>query len=296
MTKDIIKQTDKLLDKTKSFAQITTRAADPNAKALAEFHIFDEKKLAKIAADMPEINRATRAYGRKNTSTTNRLMTCTMLADSSPYTVIKQCLAQIERKRSAIKENRFKIIKDRIELEKVQDEIKKLPEEPDKNKYEIMLKKVDVEELTSKIADSIIYVEGALKEIASFQSTYKQVCKNKNIPENWDEVDMEKAEVRHHLRMAFLHAYRDIMAHGRLGMGTLEYLQQFGVHPHNAERIVADYIKTTYDNVNKEEADYEDLEKFLDVMEETFKDEYKKVMKRIGIDSLYEDWYMYKED
>lgn len=291
---EITKQVTELFNKDNVFNQITTRAADG---ALAKFHTFDDKSLAKIASGMPEINRATRSLGRRNTQTTNRLMSLTMLADASPYRVIRQCLAQIENKRNAIKENRFKILRDKVNLEKLWAEIQDIYLDPDANQYDIQLKEIELEELSTKIADSMLYVEGALKELASFQSSYQQVCRNNNIPENWAEKDAEEAEVRHHLRMAFLHAYRDIMAHGRLGMGTLEYLQQFGIHPHAAEAIVKGYITDTYAKVSaKKLIDYEDLEKFLDIVEEHFKDAYKDVLKRIGLDSLYEQWYMYEED
>lgn len=296
-TKELIKveeitsQVTKLFNND-AFLSITTRAADG---ALAKFYTFDQNKLAKIAENMPEINRATRSLGRKNTQTTNRLMSLTMLADASPYRVIRQCLSQAEAKRAAIKENRFKILRDKVNLEKLYGEIQTLHENPADNFYDIQLKEIELEELSTKIADAMLYIEGALKELASFQSSYLQVCKNKSLPLKWTEEDLEKAEIAHHLRMAFLHSWRDIMAHGRLGMGTLEYLQQFGVHPAVAEKIVRGYIIES-NKAAQDSIDYEDLEVFLDKVVEHFKDAYKQVLKRVGLDSLYEQWYMYEED
>jgi predicted nucleic acid-binding Zn-ribbon protein len=321
--KDLTTQIDNLFDKDDKFNAITTRAVDPDNKALAQFHIFDDNKLAKISEMMPEINRATRSLGRKNTQATNKLMSLTMLADSSPYRVLRQCLSQIEKKRSALKENRFKIQKDKIELEKLQADIAYIESKMErlnqkigsgsstfseisdselddwKKEYndlsfESMTLKIDLEEKASNIADTMLYIEGCLKDIASFQSSYSQVCKNKGIPKDWDEMDAEKAEIKHHLRMAFLHGYRDIMAHGRLGMGTLEYLHQFGVHPHKAMKIITDYINALDSSV--ENAEYEDMSKFLDVMEEEFKEEYKKVLEKLGFDDLFDEWYMYTEE
>ena len=276
MTKDLTTIEDKLLS-------IVTRATD----SPLQLHVFDEDKIAKIAAGMPEIHRATRAFGRRNTQTTNRLMTLTMLADASPYRVIRQCLAQIENKREAIKEARFKILKSRNRIKSYK---KKLEVETDEIAKELL--EIKLEEKLSGLADSILYVEGALKEIASFQSSYQQICRNKGLPEDWDEEDMEKAEVEHHLRIAFLHAYRDLMAHGRLGMGTLEYLQQFGVHPQIAFEQTVKYIDSTQDNG----ADYEHLECWLDDRVEENKENYRMVLNRIGIETLYETWYQYKED
>lgn len=321
-TKSLLQQVDDIFDRTDPFTKIATRAVD-NDK-LAELHTFDEQKLQNIADAMPEINRATRSFGRKNTQTTNRLMTLTMLAGSSPMRVIRQCLAQIETKRNAIKENRFKLLKDKLKLEKVVKELDILYKERyeleaniDENdsekekelldlKYKIGLKEIKKEEIASGISDAMLYVEGALKDIVSFQSSYKQICKNKDIPENWDEKDMEEAEVRHHIRMSMLHCVRDVLVHGTIGMGTAEYVQQFGIHPLKALKLVRSYLANIdsdvsgIENIDEdnflEKMDVEDLELFLDDMEETFKDEYKKVLERIGLTSLYEKDYMYLEE
>lgn len=272
-------QTNEIIKKPEIQA-ILTRAIPGE---IGKFQTFDEEGLTRIAAGMPEIHRATRAYGRKNTQTTNRLMTLTMLADASPFRVIRQCLAQIEAKRGALKEAVFRRKKDLVKLEH-------LCKRNDEDDYRRALTKIKIEELEIDLIDSTLYIEGALKDLASFQSAYQQVCKNHNIPENWDEVDAEKLEVEFHLRMAFLHGYRDIMAHGRLGMGTLEYLQQFGVHPHLAFSLIEKYINSVPTS-----ADYEHLEGWLDLMVEQHKDEYKKVLKRIGLDTLVESWALYTE-
>lgn len=288
---EVSKGLEKTLKATDRFTQIATRSA--TEKNLAEFHVFTETKLAKIADMMPEINRATRSFGRSKTQTTNRLMTLTMLADASPYRAIRQCLAQIEKKRGAVKENRFKLLKDKVNLEKLQSEWQN-----EDDIFEKQLKEIEIEQLIANIGDTMLYIEGALKSIASFQSSYFQICKNKNIPEDWDERDMERAEIEHHLRIAFLHAYRDVMAHGRLGMGTLEYLQQFGVHPQTAQAIVKGYVNATANQLDgtKPTPEYENLEVFLDGCVNQFKECYKQVLRRIGLDSLYETWYMYMED
>ncbi len=59
--------------------------------------------LAKIEARLPEINRAKNSAGRKNTQTTSQLMTLNIAGDS-PYRHLRQILAQIERKSTALEE------------------------------------------------------------------------------------------------------------------------------------------------------------------------------------------------
>jgi len=320
--KDITTQIDNLFDKSDKMTQIATRAVDPKNTSLAKFHVFTENKIAKIADMMPEINRATRTLGRKNTQVTNKLMTLTMLSDVSGYRVLRQCLAEIEKCRSALKENRFKILKKRIRLEKLQSDvdyliskqqdiillieshqthddfdIKKAKKESNDIRFKIMEYNIKIEEIASDISDSMLYIEGCLKDISSFQSSYEQIRKNNDIPENWDEKDAEEAEVKHHVRLIFLHGYRDMMSNGRLGMGTLEYCQQFGIHPHAVTKIITEYINCNFDKMKDGGIpDYNNLNDFLNDMENKFKDSYKEVLKRIGIDTLTEDWFMYREN
>lgn len=72
-----------LIDKSNQFLQIFSRAGDPDAKSLVEFHTLTEKHLKQIADKMPEINRATKCFGKQNTQVTGRLMSLTMLGTSA---------------------------------------------------------------------------------------------------------------------------------------------------------------------------------------------------------------------
>lgn len=302
-----------LLDKSNVFNKITTRAVD-GQDLVPRFHVFDENKLATIAERMPEINRAVRSLGRKNTQVTNRLMTLTMLNGISPMRIVRQCLSEIENRRGAIKENRFKLAESYVKLNKVRFQIDKLErlqqtltgDEAIENSFKIDLKKIEMERLITGIHDAMIYMEGALKDVASFQSSYLQIIKNKGLPENWDEEDLEKAEVEHHIQMGFLLLFRDVLVGGRIGMGTIEYLQQFGIHPMVASQLVVEYIQSRSSALEKlsqkedlkfeDLMDVDDLHNFLKAMSERFKDEYKKVLNQLGLENLTEDWYMYKEN
>ena len=66
------------------------------------------EKLEIISKKMVAIDRANNTAGRSDTQTTNQLMTLTMLTDS-PYRRLRQCLAQIEKKRNALDEAYFKM-------------------------------------------------------------------------------------------------------------------------------------------------------------------------------------------
>lgn len=237
--------------------------------------------LNRIEKNMPEINRALQSFGRTNSQTTAKLMSLTMLTSGSPYRVLRQCAAEIQKRYSALEETMFNLREAQIKAEL----IRRTTNDP--------LTLLQAEKEESKIYNSKLAIEGALKDIASFQEAYNQIRINNNIREDWDEEDFEKAEVIHHTRTAFLHAYRDVMATGLLNMGTLEYLHQFGIHPHAAFNEVRSYIDSIEKNLENI-SDTEHLESWLDTMVEKYHKSYEIAMKRLGLNNLYTDWTMYK--
>lgn len=290
-----LEQTTALINKANLFSQIITRGADEDAKELIEFKSLDEKAVAKIAKGMPEINRATNVFGKSNSQATGKLMSLNMISQS-PYRRLKQCLAKIERKRSALRENIFKIRKQQVKLQRLLNKRKDAEDALDLEELGIK-----VEEMASNIADTNVYIEGALKEIGMYQEAYDEIKESYNIPDDWDEEDFEKCEVEEHVKTAFLHAVRDVEMTGRINVGTSEYLEQYGIIPKVAFRLVKDFLReiekicvcgdkdNAYPNIKL-------LYRFLDDMHASFKDEYKHAMERIGITNLISKDFLYLED
>ena len=74
-------------------------------------------KIAKVSERMVEIDRAINTLGRKNTQNTIQLMTLNMMTDS-PYRRLRQCIAEINKKRDALESTYFRFRKQEIELKK----------------------------------------------------------------------------------------------------------------------------------------------------------------------------------
>ena len=238
-------------------------------------------KIAKIRERMVEMDRANQSLGRKNTQTTNQLMTLTMLTES-PYRMMRQCLTQIEKKRQAVEEAHFNTMTNRVK-------IKDLRVKGDE------LSMIEAAKMEHGEHRNLIYIEGALKEIAVFQEAYDEIRKNHNIPENWDERDAELAEIRHHLRQAFRQAHRDMILQGTITQGNAEYLEQYGIHLQTARNVIAKYIATCEKLI--EEGDVPNINhlyEFLDKAVEIFGNEYKHVMAHIGLDDLVRQEYLYR--
>lgn len=286
-TNDITKE---IITKEGKFHPIITKAADPNALT---FKTIDEAKMNEIVEFMPEANRAVAAFQKQNSQTTSSLMTLGML-EAGPYRTLRQILAQVEKKRAALKENIYNLEEKKLEYEELGKQLKEittedLPEGIEERK--LCLKR---DKIASDIVDATGHIEAALKELGAYKNRYEEVKKNNNIPDNWSEEDFENAEVEHHIKAMFRNAIRDRMQ-GSHNMGTMEYMEQFGINPLVAYAMVDQYINNTRKFMAEKQmapdinAHYE----FFDKMYELFGNEYKKAMKRIGLDNIsHADWLM----
>jgi len=272
------------------------KKADDQVLSLKEYKGFQElqksvgglptitnEKLAVIAEKMVELDRANHTAGRSNTQTTNQLMTLTMMTDS-PYRRLRQCMAQIERKRVALDEAYFK-------MQKKQLLIKQWYDKGDE------LSVIKAHEAESSMIRQKDYIDAAFKEIATFQCAYDEIRESHNIPKKWDEKDSEEAEIDHHIKQAFRQAHRDMINTGRIGLGNMEYMEQYGIHIQTAAKIISDYIISEEKMIAEGNLPtVKHLYAFLDRMAEMFHDAHKDVMKRIGIKELLKEDFLYLEN
>jgi len=239
------------------------------------------EKMQKISDRMVEMERANNSLGRKNTQTTNQLMTLTMLTDS-PYRRLRQILAQIENKSNALREHYFR-------YQKLQLELKEWKEE------DTELSRIKIAEAHAAAENGKKYIEGALKEIGIFQDAYEEIRENNNVPELWDEEDAEIDEIRHHVRQVFRQSHRDMILTGSISQGNAEYLEQYGIHLQTARNYIKQYINQCEGLIAKKNyPSIDHLYEFLDKCVETFGEEYIKVMHHIGIKKLVRSEWLFK--
>ena len=239
-------------------------------------------KIAKINKRMVEMDRANQTAGKKNSQTTSQMMSLTMLTDS-PYRRLRQILTQIEQKRTAVEEAYFGHLKKQVEIKEWREE-----------GSELSLIKIAEAEHGHKRTQ--VYLEGALKEIAMYQEAYEEIRINNKIPVLWDEENFELEEIRHHMRQAFRQAHRDMIYQGTISQGNAEYLEQYGVHLHTAQNVIGKYIAECQRLIDEEGKvpNITHLYEFLDNCVEIFGNEYKNVMKHIGLDNLVRQEFLYR--
>jgi hypothetical protein len=273
-----------------------TLKKDDNVSSLSEYKGFQalqksvgglstitDEKLAVIAEKMVEIDRVNHTAGRSQTQTTNQLMSLTMMTDS-PYRRLRQCMSQIEKKRSALDEAYFNMKKKQLEIREWYE---------DGGELSI----INAQEAEHQMIRQKDYIDAAFKEIATFQCAYDEIRESHDIPENWDEKDAELAEIDHHIKQAFRQAHRDMVNTGRIGLGNMEYMEQYGIHIQTATRVIADYIASEDKMIAEDKMPtVNHLYAFLDRMADTFHDAHKDVMKRIGIKDLIKEDFLYLEN
>lgn len=278
------------------------------------FKTIDDKAIQKIKDRSKEINDKICNFSRQDSQTTRKLMTLQMLhTPDSSYRILRDILAQCERKEQVLTENILKTKKTNLQIKKTQNEITKLKdklkecEDPiDKELIEIDIqtKQLSIDKKSISVVNSLSYIEAAIKELGFLQDCYEEIKKSKNIPDDWSEEDFEKEEIKAHIRNAFRLCIRDHIVNGRIGMGTIEYVEQFGISPMEAVYYVKEYINASNLKINKYNElknlknnnietsiedidnlipDYNDFHNFLDKMVEKFKDNYKKACNRLGL-------------
>ena len=240
----------------------------------------------RVKQALPANDRHTRIFDRQNSQTTLQLMTLTMLGGQSPFRMLRQVTAEVEKRKNALYEAQHSVAKP-------QEEIDVLEEKEDltaAEKAEIIKLKHDVSQINNK-------ANGSLKDIATLCDAYDNILSANNM-KDWNEEDFENEEKKHHVRRCFEMLYRNVIEGGRAKEATLEYMQQYGVHVQLAITEVSGYISYVNTLINKKEIiDATHLENFLDQMKEKYASNADEVSKRIfGRDGIINKAYMEKMD
>lgn len=216
----------------------------------------------KVNDYLPELEEKTRSFDRNNSQTTLSMMSITMLNGQSPMRMMRQVMAEAEKRKMALAEAQVSHAKKRKEIEKLEALMEANPDDP-VLEAKLRLAFVSISSLESKI-------NGSFKDIATLIDSYNSI-KEKNNIDDWDEEAFEREEKRHHTRRGFELMYRNLMDGGRASTATIEYMQQYGVHPQAGLTEVQGYIAHVANRIKRGEIPHSnDLEEFLDQMADKY--------------------------
>ena len=245
---------------------------------------INEAAVEKVSQYLPELDTKTKAFGSQNSQTTISMMTLTMLGGQSPFRMLRQILAEVEKRKGALSDSQ-------VSHAKLVREIKRLEDQTDDPVNAAKYRKacVSITTLEQKI-------NGSFADIATLIDAYNNIKATQGISDDWDEEAFEDAEKRHHVRRCFEMMYRNLLDGGRVSTSTIEYMQQFGVHPQICQKEVQGYILYTEERiVGGEVLHANDLENFLDEMGEKYWEGADKTSERLfGKKNFANKDFMYK--
>lgn len=232
--------------------QLSTQTISFNLPAISEGKI-NAPAVAKVNEFLPELTEKTRAFDRNNSQHTLTLMSLTMLNGQSPMRMMRQILAEVESRKMALAEaqvNHAQLLADLQDLQTKTDPVSQAKHRQKSFSLDMMESKIN----------------GAFKDIAVLIDAYNNI-KAKHGIDDWDESTFEREEKKHHVRRGFELMYRNLLEGGRAQTATIEYLQQYGVHPQVALTEVSGYIQVVAMKIQNNQIPHaNDLEDFLDEM------------------------------
>ncbi len=66
---------------------------------------INEAAVERVSQYLPELDQKTKGFGSNNSQTTITMMTLTMLGGQSPYRMLRQILAEVEKRKGALSES-----------------------------------------------------------------------------------------------------------------------------------------------------------------------------------------------
>ena len=246
----------------------------------------NKKLVERVKQALPAIDKHTRIFDRKNSQTTLKLMTLTLLCGQSPLRMLRQVTSEVEKRKNALYEAQHTVAEKQEEI----DTLEKKKKLTSTERAKIIQLKYGVSQINNK-------ANGSLKDIATLADAYENIMSTHGLKE-WNEEDFENEEKRHHVRRGFELLYRNLIDSGRAKEGTLEYLQQYGVHCQVAIVEMSGYIKYVGELLKKNtKISGTHLEDFLDKMGDKYTYSADEVSDRLfGRDGIINKSFMEKMD
>ena len=170
-----------------------------------------EKAIAKV-------QYTERIWDRSRSQWMLKFLTC---SNSDGWLRLRQVSAEMCRKRMALSEAKFSYMKKLTEAKIKRDE---MLEEDNENKK--LLLEIEAAEFESQAAETLIKVEGALKEVETLAQMHDELkAKLGDITEE----EFEKAQTKAHIKRAVMRAIREVKECGKIKCGNAEYLEQAGL-------------------------------------------------------------------
>jgi hypothetical protein len=182
-------------------------------------------------AKMDHINAL---WVRSNTSWTFDHLTLTSCG-FSPWRQIRQVAAELERRRAAMSEAKWGLLRLDVEIAQARE---KLETESAPLSQRLLL--IEIGEKEDRIAATLRKFEGAMKDVADLERNYDQLMAK--LGGDICEERVNSAEQDAHLQRALAQSVRSVRYCGVIDPGNQEYLEQIGVNPSKILAVIKAYL------------------------------------------------------
>ena len=191
----------------------------------------------------------------------------------SPYKNMRQLSAEIARKKSALNEAKWRHIKAEVKVKKLEEKLT----DPNIEYWDEVDTKIKLAQKKEQLAEGIIIIEGAMKDVLALNELYEQLKSKVN---SFSEEDFEKEETKNHLKRSLVQSIRDVRMTGSITKGEQEYLEQIGVNPSKVQNLLRDYVAKESE---QESWDVSELYEFVDRLTNELTEVHKVDQKRMEL-------------
>ena len=212
------------------------------------------------------------------------------LSYHSPMKNMRQIAAEVTRKKGALNEAKWRQIKNEIKIKKIQEQLLHGNEDGTLDYWKEVDLKVKLAELQEGMAESVTFIQGAMKDVLALNSMYEQLKGKVN---SFSEHDVELCESKTHLKRSLVQCIRDVRQSGSITKGEQEYMEQIGVNPSKIQKMIRAYVAH---EEGQDDWDVGGLHKFVDELTDELIDKYHvddKVLMLKGFDSEPDEDYSF---
>jgi hypothetical protein len=195
----------------------------------------------------------------------------------APLKNMRQIAAEIARKKAALNEAKWRQVENEIKIRKITEELEKGAEDGSLEYWREIELKIKLAKLKEGIAEGIVIIEGAMKDVLVLNDLYEQL---KSKVSNFSEADVEKEETKSHLKRALVQSIRDVRMVGHITKAEQEYIEQIGINPMKLQGLLRAYVEN---EAKSESWDISGLYEFVDKLTDELVDNYKVDERRMNL-------------
>lgn len=187
-----------------------------------------------IQENLPMIYEASGNFGKTQSQFMDNFLT---VSHPTPLRNARQALAEINKSVEALREAQYNMNKKQLHIKRLERDLE--TETDDIKRAEIEL---EISFETSRLASTMLYVEGAIRSVTNYTEQYKNILKAAGYDE-MSEIDFEKEEEAYHIMKAFEQAICAARARGGLiDEGNHIYFSQIGVNGQMAQDFINQFF------------------------------------------------------